>query len=60
MKMLKSLVLALSLAMLASPAFAEEGVLNISYGNSPFNHQMIVMKQQRHLEKKLYPCGIKV
>ena len=60
MKMLKSLVLALSLAMLASPAFAEEGVLNISYVKSPFNLQMIVMKQHRLLEKKLEPRGIKV
>ena len=60
MKMLKSLVLALSFALLAAPAFAEEGVLNISYVKSPFNLQMIVMKQHRLLEKKLEPKGIKV
>ena len=60
MKMPKSLLLALSLSLFAAPAFAEEGALNISYVKSPFNLQMIVMKEKQLLEKKLEPKGIKV
>ena len=60
MKMLRSLSLALALSLCAAPAFAEDGVLNISYVKSPFNLQMMVMKDQQMLEKKLAPKGIKV
>ena len=60
MKMLKTLALALALSLAASPAFAEKGALNISYVKSPFNLQMIVMKEHKLLEKKLEPKGIKV
>ena len=60
MKMLRSLSLVLALSLCAAPAFAEDGVLNISYVKSPFNLQMMVMKDQQMLEKKLAPKGIKV
>ena len=60
MKMPKSLILALALSLFAAPSFAEEGALNISYVKSPFNLQMIVMKEHRLLEKKLEPKGITV
>ena len=60
MKMPKILLLALSLSLCAAPAFAEEGALNISYVKSPFNLQMIVMKEKRLLENRLEPMGIKV
>lgn len=55
----------LSLALLAAlgmgnTALAEEGVLNISYVKSPFNLQMMIMKEHRLLEKKLAPKGITV
>ena len=60
MKMPKSLILALAFSLFSAPAFAEDGVLNISYVKSPFNLQMIVMKEHRLLEKKLEPKGIKV
>ncbi len=60
MKMPKSLILALVLSLFAAPAFAEEGTLNISYVKSPFNLQMIVMKEHKLLEKKLEPKGIAV
>ena len=54
-----SLACALVLGTCVS-APAEEGVLNISYVKSPFNLQMMVMKDQQLLEKKLAPKGIKV
>ena len=60
MKMPKILLLALSLSLCAAPAVAEEGALNISYVKSPFNLQMIVMKEKRLLENRLEPKGIKV
>lgn len=60
MKMPKFTTLAMVLALFASPAFAEEGTLNISYVKSPFNLQMIVMKEHKLLEKKLEPKGITV
>ena len=55
MKMLKTLALALALSLAASPAFAEKGALNISYVKSPFNLQMIVMKEHKLLEKNSNP-----
>lgn len=60
MKMPKSLILTLALSLFAAPAFAEEGTLNISYVKSPFNLQMIVMKEHKLLEKKLEPKGLAV
>lgn len=60
MKTPRALLLTLTLSLFASPAFAEDGVLNISYVKSPFNLQMIVMKEHKLLEKKLEPKGIKV
>ena len=60
MKMPKSLILTLAFSLFAAPSFAEEGALNISYVKSPFNLQMIVMKEHRLLEKKLEPKGITV
>ncbi len=56
----RALLLTLTLSLFASPAFAEDGVLNISYVKSPFNLQMIVMKEHKLLEKKLEPNGFKV
>jgi NitT/TauT family transport system substrate-binding protein/sulfonate transport system substrate-binding protein len=60
MKMLHVLSLAMAFTLSAVPAFAEKGVLNISYVKSPFNLQMMVMKDQQLLEKKLAPKGITV
>ena len=60
MKMPKILLLALSLALCASPAFAGKDELNISYVKSPFNLQMIVMKEKKLLENRLEPMGVKV
>ena len=60
MKMPGFTALALALSLFAAPAFAEEGTLNISYVKSPFNLQMIVMKEHKLLEKKLEPKGITV
>lgn len=60
MKMPGFLISALVLCAFAASASAEEGALNISYVKSPFNLQMIVMKEHRLLEKKLEPMGITV
>lgn len=55
-----ALILSLSLSFLPASALAEDGVLNISYVKSPFNLQMMVMKENKLLEKKLEPKGITV
>ena len=60
MKTPRALLLTVALSLFAAPALAEDGVLNISYVKSPFNLQMIVMKEHGLLEKKLAPKGIKV
>ncbi|WP_298068601.1 NrtA/SsuA/CpmA family ABC transporter substrate-binding protein [uncultured Mailhella sp.] len=54
-----TLACALALGLFA-PAHAAEGELNISYVKSPFNLQMMVMKEHQLLEKKLGPKGITV
>lgn len=41
-------------------ALADDKTLDISYVKSPFNLQMIVMKEHQLLEKKAEPMGIKV
>lgn len=60
MKMPRVLMLSLALSLFAAPAFAEDGVLNISYVKSPFNLPMMAMKANGILEKKLEPMGITV
>ncbi len=58
MKRILSLVALLALCW-AAPASAAD-VLNISYVKSPFNLQMIVMKDLKLLEKELEPLGVTV
>ena len=55
-----ALILSLAFSFLPASALAEDGVLNISYVKSPFNLQMMVMKENKLLEKKLAPKGITV
>ena len=59
---MKRLVLFLAALLLlsAGPARAAGKILNISYVKSPFNLQMIVMKERGLLEKRLNPLGLTV
>jgi NitT/TauT family transport system substrate-binding protein/sulfonate transport system substrate-binding protein len=59
MKRIAPLVFLLTLALTGNaPAAGKE--LNISYVKSPFNLQMIVMKEHGLLEKELEPLGVTV
>ena len=58
MKLIIPLIALLAVLGAASAPAAED--LKISYVKSPFNLQMIVMKEQRLLEKELAPLGVTV
>jgi len=54
------LTLAAGLALLGAGAASAAETLNISYVKSPFNLQLIVMKERRLLENELAPQGVTV
>ncbi|MDR1308038.1 MAG: NrtA/SsuA/CpmA family ABC transporter substrate-binding protein [Treponema sp.] len=66
MKNLKKIILAAALAVLAAGAFGQSRrqqtprVINISYVESPFNLQIMVMKERRMLETAFAARGVEV
>ena len=54
------LTLAAGLAFLGAASASAAETLNISYVKSPFNLQLIVMKERRLLENELAPLGVTV
>jgi len=54
------LILAAVLAFLGAVSASAAETLNISYVKSPFNLQLIVMKERRILENELAPLGVTV
>lgn len=55
-----ALLAAMGVLLLAGNAFAAKNEVAISYVKSPFNLQMIVMKEHGLLEKELEPLGVSV